>query len=65
MTIAWLLAFGILVNYFDRVNLSVAKEALNTSFGVSTAMFGILSSGYAWTYALFRCPLDCCSTASA
>ncbi len=54
--IAWLLAFGILVNYFDRVNLSVAKEALNTSFGVSTAMFGILSSGYAWTYAILQVP---------
>jgi len=54
--IAWLLAFGILVNYFDRVNLSVAKEALNTSFGVSIAMFGILSSGYAWTYAILQVP---------
>ena len=55
-TIAWLLAFGILVNYFDRVNLSVAKEALHASFGISTVMFGFLSSAYAYTYAVLQVP---------
>jgi len=54
--IAWLLAFGILVNYFDRVNLSVAKDALHTSFGVSTFMFGVLSSTYTITYGILQIP---------
>src|SRR5712671_190795 len=29
--IAWLLGFGVLVNYFDRVNLSVSHAALVTT----------------------------------
>ena len=33
--IAWLLGIGILVNYFDRVNLSAAHGALVTAFGIS------------------------------
>ena len=34
--IAWLLGLGVLVNYFDRVNLSVSQAALNTTFGISS-----------------------------
>ncbi|MGA2098087.1 MAG: MFS transporter [Candidatus Acidiferrum sp.] len=54
--IACLLGFGVLVNYFDRVNLSVSREALETSFGISAVMFGYLSSAYNWTYAALQLP---------
>jgi MFS family permease len=54
--IAWLLGFGVLVNYFDRVNLSVSQSALHASFGISTVMYGYLLSAYSWTYALFQLP---------
>ena len=54
--IAWLLGFGVLVNYFDRVNLSVARDALHEAFGISTVMFGYLSSAYNWTYAMLQLP---------
>jgi len=54
--IAWLLGFGVLVNYFDRVNLSVSKDALHEAFGISTVMFGYLSSAYNWTYAVLQLP---------
>ena len=54
--IAWLLGFGILVNYFDRVNLSVSQEALHAAFGISTVTFGYLSSAYNWTYAALQLP---------
>ena len=54
--IAWLLSFGVLVNYFDRVNLTVSREALYASFGISAVMFGYLSSAYSWTYALLQLP---------
>jgi MFS transporter, ACS family, D-galactonate transporter len=54
--IAWLLGFGVLVNYFDRVNLSVSQDALHAAFGVSTVMFGYLLSAYSWTYALCQLP---------
>jgi MFS transporter, ACS family, D-galactonate transporter len=54
--IAWLLGFGVLVNYFDRVNLSVSQEALHKDFGISTVAFGYLLSAYSWTYALLQMP---------
>src|SRR5579862_5700460 len=54
--IAWLLSLGVLVNYFDRVNISVSREALRESFGISTVMFGYLLSAYSWTYAALQLP---------
>jgi sugar phosphate permease len=54
--IAFLLAFGVLVNYFDRVNLSVAKEALEKDFGIGNIGFGYLLSAYNWTYAALQLP---------
>jgi ACS family D-galactonate transporter-like MFS transporter len=55
--IAWLLGVGVLVNYFDRVNLSVSHAALVTTFGISTVTFGYLSGAYNWTYALCQLPI--------
>lgn len=55
--IAWLLGLGVLINYFDRVNLSVAHNALLATFGISDVTFGILSSAYNWTYALCQLPI--------
>src|SRR5712672_2627317 len=53
---ALLLGFGVLVNYFDRVNLSVSRDALQASFGISAVMFGYLSSAYNWPYAILQMP---------
>jgi len=54
--IAALLGIGVLVNYFDRVNLSVSREALHDAFGISTVMFSYLLSAYSWTYAALQLP---------
>jgi ACS family D-galactonate transporter-like MFS transporter len=54
--VALLLGFGVLVNYFDRVNLSVSRDALQDAFGLSAVMFGYLSSAYNWSYALLQLP---------
>src|ERR1051326_5153968 len=54
--IALLLGFGVLVNYFDRVNLSISRDALHEAFGISAVMFGYLSSAYNWTYAALQLP---------
>ena len=54
--IAFLLALGVLVNFFDRINLSVSREALHDSFGLSLVAFGYLSSAFSWTYALMQMP---------
>lgn len=55
--IAWLLGIGVLVNYLDRVNLSVSHDALFTTFGISTIAFGFLSGAYNWTYAMCQLPI--------
>jgi len=55
--IAWLLGIGVLVNYFDRVNLSVAHSALIASFGISDIAFGYLSGAYNITYAALQLPI--------
>lgn len=54
--IAGLLGLGVLVNYFDRVNISVSQDALYHTFGVGVVMFGVLSSAYSWTYAAMQLP---------
>jgi MFS family permease len=55
--IAWLLGAGVLINYFDRVNLSVSHGALITAFGISNIAFGYLSAAYNWTYAACQIPI--------
>ena len=55
--IAFLLGLGVLVNYFDRVNLSVAHAALITAFAISNVTFGYLSAAYNWTFTLCQLPI--------
>jgi MFS family permease len=55
-TIALLLGLGVLVNYFDRVNLSVSHDALSSEFGISDVTFGFLLGAYNWTYGLCQLP---------
>ncbi len=55
--IAWLLGIGVLVNYFDRVNLSVSHASLYAAFGISNIGFGYLSGAYNWTYAACQLPI--------
>jgi len=52
-----LLGLGVLVNYLDRVNLSVARDALHLEFGISNVAFGYISSAYSWTYASLQLPM--------
>jgi ACS family D-galactonate transporter-like MFS transporter len=55
--IAWLLGLGVLVNYFDRVNLSVSHRDLTQEFGISEFTFGLLLGAYNWTYAACQLPI--------
>ena len=55
-TIAALLALGVLINYFDRVNLTVSHDAILAGFGISEFTFGLLAGAYNWTYALCQLP---------
>ena len=55
-SIAFLLAFGVIINFFDRINLSVSQEALHAAFGLSLISFGYLSSAFSWSYAAMQVP---------
>jgi ACS family D-galactonate transporter-like MFS transporter len=55
--IAWLLGIGVLVSYFDRVNLSASHGALITAFAISDVTFGYLSGAYNLTYWLCQLPI--------
>jgi MFS family permease len=55
--IAILLAFGIVINYFDRTNISVATKPLEHDFGLSAGQMGIILSSYLWSYALLQIPV--------
>jgi ACS family D-galactonate transporter-like MFS transporter len=51
-----LLGVGVLVNYFDRINLSVAAPQLKHQFGLTDGELGWLFSGFFWSYALMQVP---------
>ena len=55
--IALLLGIGILVNYFDRVNLTVSGADLRRDFGIDDIGFGYLLSAFGWTYAILQLPV--------
>jgi MFS transporter, ACS family, D-galactonate transporter len=52
-----LLGSGILVNYFDRINLSIAAPQLQQEFGLSEADVGLMFSVFFWSYALLQIPV--------
>jgi sugar phosphate permease len=51
-----LLGVGVLVNYIDRINLSVAAPQLRQELGLSPTEIGLLFSAFFWTYALLQIP---------
>jgi MFS family permease len=55
--IAVLLGIGVLVNFFDRVNVSVAFTSLHAEWGITAVTFGYLASAYNWSYAVLQIPV--------
>lgn len=55
--IGLLLGAGTLVNYFDRINLSIAGPSLQQTFGLTPAELGWLFSAFFWSYALAQIPV--------
>ena len=53
-----LLGAGVLVNYIDRISLSVAAPQLQRDFGLSHEAVGFLFSAFFWSYAVFQLPRD-------
>jgi MFS transporter, ACS family, D-galactonate transporter len=52
-----LLGSGVLVNYFDRINLSVAAPQLQQEFGLSPEDLGLMFSIFFWSYAVLQIPV--------
>ncbi len=55
-SIGLLLGSGVLINYLDRISLSVAAPQLHESFGLTQVQQGWLLSGFFWSYALLQIP---------
>jgi sugar phosphate permease len=51
-----LLGVGVLINYIDRINLSVAGPQLQAQFGLRPEQMGLLFSAFFWSYALLQIP---------
>ena len=55
--IAGLIAAGVLINYFDRISLSVAVPQLDRAFHLTAAREGLLLSAFFWSYASLQIPV--------
>ncbi len=55
--IAILLGIGIVINYFDRVNISVATKPLEAEFHLGAGEMGIILSSFLWSYAILQIPV--------
>lgn len=51
-----LVFLGIVINYIDRGNLSIAAPSIMRDFRIVPATMGVLLSAFFWTYALFQIP---------
>ncbi|HEY1394361.1 MAG TPA: MFS transporter [Methylibium sp.] len=51
-----LLGIGVLVNYLDRINLSVAAPQLKEAFNLGPEQVGFFLSAFFWSYALLQVP---------
>jgi ACS family D-galactonate transporter-like MFS transporter len=51
-----LLGVGVLVNYIDRINLSVAAPQLQAEFHLDASQMGLLFSAFFWSYAMLQIP---------
>src|SRR5208283_2630886 len=51
-----LVFLGIVVNYIDRGNLSIAAPSIMRDFRITPATMGVLLSAFFWTYCIFQIP---------
>lgn len=51
-----ILLFGAVVNFLDRVNLSISNTTIVNQFGFTSTQMGLLLSAFLWPYALANLP---------
>jgi ACS family D-galactonate transporter-like MFS transporter len=52
-----LLGSGVLISFFDRINLSVAAPQLQRDLGLDPVDLGVLLSAFYWPYAVLQIPV--------
>ncbi|WP_426343275.1 MFS transporter [Pseudoduganella sp. R-32] len=52
-----LLGIGVLINYIDRIGLSVAAPQIQEAFNLTPVDMGLLFSAFAWSYSLLQIPV--------
>lgn len=52
-----LLFIASLINYIDRVGMSIAAPAVAKEFGWDAGTMGVILSSFLWTYAIFLVPM--------
>ncbi|WGG48256.1 MFS transporter [Rugamonas sp. DEMB1] len=52
-----LLGMGVLINYIDRIGLSVAAPQIKEMFDLTPVELGLLFSAFAWSYSLLQIPV--------
>jgi len=52
-----LLGAGVLINYIDRIGLSVAAPQIKDLFALTPVELGLLFSAFAWSYSLLQIPV--------
>ena len=52
-----LLGMGVLINYIDRIGLSVAAPQIQELFKLTPVEMGLLFSAFAWSYSLMQIPV--------
>lgn len=55
--IALLIFSAVIINYVDRIALSIASRPIVEEFGFSPVQMGYLFSGFLWTYVIFLIPM--------
>lgn len=55
--IALLIFTAVIINYIDRIALSVASKPIAAEFGLTPIQMGYLFSGFLWTYVICLIPL--------
>lgn len=55
--IALLIFIAVIINYMDRIALSVAAKPIAAAFNLSPVQLGYLFSGFLWTYVICLIPL--------
>ncbi|UOF91175.1 MFS transporter [Fodinisporobacter ferrooxydans] len=56
-SMAILIAIGVIVNYFDRTNISVGMKPIAQEFHLNAIQMGIFLSAFAWSYAILQIPV--------